>query len=221
MIHAARGRGQIVLACASSGIASLNLPMGATAHSTFKIPVVNLSKDSTLGITAQSGRAELIRQTDLMLFDEISMIHKHAPECIDRTLRFLRGNDRPFGGVVMVCMGDFWQIPPVIPGGNRAKIIRASMLTSQLWAFFKQLELKINMRVEKARRELGEESAQKVRDWNNFLNRIGNGSERTWGGSDRVQVNNVCVCFYLRVFIDVCYNMVYTDTRKFIPTEKK
>lgn len=168
-----------MLACASSGIAALNLPKGVTAHSTFKIPVKNLNAESVLSITAQSGRGELMRRVDLIIWDEISMAHRHAPETVDRTMRVLRGDQRPFGGCPTLWMGDFRQIPPVVVGGNRAKITRASVLSSPLWPAFtrNKMELRENMRVKNALREVGVERARELQDWNDYLIRIGNGTE--------------------------------------------
>ena len=47
LLHAARARGDIAIACDSSGIAATLLPKGQTAHSAFKIPVEGLDPDST------------------------------------------------------------------------------------------------------------------------------------------------------------------------------
>lgn len=168
-----------MLACATSGIAALNLPKGATAHSTFKIPVKNLNAESVLSITAQSGRGELLRRAELIVWDEISMAHRNAPESVDKTMQVLRRDPRPFGGCPTVWMGDFRQIPPVVLGGNRAKITRASVLSSPLWSAFarNKMELRENMRVKNALREVGAERARELSDWNDYLIRIGNGTE--------------------------------------------
>ncbi len=55
-----------MLAVASSGIASLLLPSGRTAHSRFKIPI-DLHDESTCNITQQMKVAELVRKTDLII----------------------------------------------------------------------------------------------------------------------------------------------------------
>ena len=70
LLHSARSRGQIAIACASSGIAATLLPKGQTAHSAFKIPVENLSRDSTCNIGGRSGRARLMRKIALVIWDE-------------------------------------------------------------------------------------------------------------------------------------------------------
>jgi len=83
-----RGQGKIVLAVASSGIASLLFPGGRTAHSRFKIPI-DLHDESTYNITQQMKVAKLVRKADLIIWDEASMMHRRAFETVDRTLRDL------------------------------------------------------------------------------------------------------------------------------------
>ena len=65
LIHKARSIGKIVLAVASSGIASLLLPHGTTAHSQFKIPI-KLLDTSTCSVSAQSDLALLLKQADMI-----------------------------------------------------------------------------------------------------------------------------------------------------------
>ncbi|KAK9274652.1 hypothetical protein L1049_021903 [Liquidambar formosana] len=75
---------KIVLAVASSGIASFLLPRGRTAHSRFKIPI-NLHESSTCSINMQSPLVELIQKAHLIIWDEAPMIHCYAFEAVDRT----------------------------------------------------------------------------------------------------------------------------------------
>ncbi|XP_016173448.1 uncharacterized protein LOC107615951 [Arachis ipaensis] len=97
-----RCNGKIVLNVASSGIASLLLPNGRTAHSRFKIPL-NINED----------------------LDEASMLNKHCYKALNKSLkdilRFEKSYkpDMPFGRKVIVLGGDFRQILPVIPMGSR------------------------------------------------------------------------------------------------------
>ncbi len=63
-----------MLAIASSGIASLLLLGGKTAHSRFKIPI-DLHDESTCNITQQMKVAELVRKADLIIWDEAPMMH--------------------------------------------------------------------------------------------------------------------------------------------------
>nr|KAJ0205698.1 hypothetical protein LSAT_V11C500279930 [Lactuca sativa] len=83
---AIRCNAQIVLNVASSGIASLLLTGGRTAHSRFIIPLV-LTEVSICSISPDSELASLLRKTSLIIWDEAPMIHKHAFEALDRTLK--------------------------------------------------------------------------------------------------------------------------------------
>ncbi len=75
-----------MLIVASSGIASLLLLGGKTAHLRFKI-LIDLHNESTCNITQQMKVAELVCKADLIIWDEASMMHRRAFEAIDRTLR--------------------------------------------------------------------------------------------------------------------------------------
>ncbi|GJU29372.1 helicase-like protein [Tanacetum coccineum] len=69
-----RSVGRIVLSVASSGIASLLLPGGRTAHSRFHIPM-ELDNESCCGIDVISDLADLIRVADLIIWDEAPLQH--------------------------------------------------------------------------------------------------------------------------------------------------
>jgi hypothetical protein len=133
-----RGQGKIVLTVASSRIASLLLMGGRTAHSRFKIPI-DLHDESTCNITQQMKVAELVRKTDLIIWDEAPMMHRRTFEAVDRTLCDLmqlddaQATEKIFGGKTMVLGGDFRQILLVVPKRGREDIVSASLLRSHLW----------------------------------------------------------------------------------------
>ncbi|KAI0750344.1 PIF1-like helicase-domain-containing protein, partial [Irpex lacteus] len=62
-----RGQGRIVLCVAASGIASLLLPGGRTAHSMFKIPIDGLTAESICGIPKESALADMIRMAAVVI----------------------------------------------------------------------------------------------------------------------------------------------------------
>ncbi|XP_020249214.1 uncharacterized protein LOC109826600 [Asparagus officinalis] len=82
--------GKIVLPVQSSGIESILLPHGRTAHSRFKIPII-LNEHSTCGIKQGTPEANLIKQTDLIIWDEPLIMHKFTFEAVDRKLRDIVG----------------------------------------------------------------------------------------------------------------------------------
>ncbi len=104
-----RSNSHIALAVASSGIASLLLDGGRTAHSRFKIPL-DLHASSTCSISKQSDAARLLRETRLIIWDEAPMMNKYAFEAVDRTLKDICDSEDLFGGKVVVLSGDFRQV---------------------------------------------------------------------------------------------------------------
>jgi len=107
-----RGQGKIMLAVASSRIASLLLLGGRTAHSRFKISI-DLHDESTCNITQHIKVVKLVLKADLIICDETPMIHRQAFEVVDQTLRDLmqlddaHATEKIFGGKIMVLGGDF------------------------------------------------------------------------------------------------------------------
>jgi hypothetical protein len=144
--HHFRAQGKIVLCVASSGIAAQLLPGGMTSHSRFKIPL-NVNEESVCSIQKRSQLAALIERTHLIVWDEVPMQHKYCFEAVSRSLADIRGNDLPFGGIPVILGGDFAQILPVIPRGNRARTVAANLQQSVLWPIFRILYLEKNMRV--------------------------------------------------------------------------
>ncbi|XP_052177595.1 uncharacterized protein LOC127791659 [Diospyros lotus] len=147
-----RNLGHIVITVASSGIASLLLVRGRTAHSTFSIPL-DVLENSNCGLSKQSLQAELFRETKLIIWDEVPMQHRYCVEAVDRTLRDICDSDKPFGGITVVLGGDFRQILPVIPKGVREQIVNASLRHSVLWKHIHILTLDLNMRLNHEDRE--------------------------------------------------------------------
>ncbi len=153
-----QGQGKIVLAIASSGIASLLFMGDRTTHSRFKIPI-DLHDESTCNITQQMKVAELVRKADLVIWDEAPMMHRRTFKVIDRTLRDLmqlddaQATEKLFGGKTMVLGGDFRHILLIVPKGGREDIISVSLPQSHLWQHVMILRFHINMRVMAAKSE--------------------------------------------------------------------
>lgn len=112
-----------MLPYATTGIAAPLLKGGRTVHSGFKLPIP-IAETSTSRMRIQS----------------------EETNCIDLLLQELMSNSTPFGGKVMLLGGDFRQTLPVVPRGNKADIIAASLKSSSLWKLFKVMQLSVNMR---------------------------------------------------------------------------
>ncbi|CAN6861890.1 unnamed protein product [Brassica oleracea] len=161
IISRIRSRKQIVLLVAYSGIAALLLPNGRTAHSRFNIPL-KLTEDKLCNIKLRTMLAELIEKTDLIIWGEAPMTHKHAFEALDKTLRDIisrknpSAKDKTFDGKTVLLGGDCRQILPVIPQGNRADTVLASISHSYLWDSCHKFSLKTNMRVNQEEKEFSD-----------------------------------------------------------------
>jgi len=148
IVAAVRAQGKIALPAASSGIASLLMDGGRTAHSTFHIPI-ELDEASMCRIPRGSDLHQLLEQTDIIIWDEVPMQHKHATDAVDRTLRDLRKVLRPFSGITILFGGDFRQTLPVVPRGTREQAIAASIKRSTIWPHVNVYHLHQNERLER------------------------------------------------------------------------
>jgi len=134
-----------VKSVAFSGIASTLLIDGATAHSTFKLPIPLLSQ-STCNVKRGTIKAQDLLSTTIFIWDEASMIPAEALNAVDRLLQDLTRSPSPFGGKFFILGGDFRQVLPVVQHGSREMIINACVKSSPLWQHFKQFQLTTNMR---------------------------------------------------------------------------
>ena len=133
IINKIRSDGKIVLAVASSGIASLLLPGGRTAHSRFKIPL-SVDKYSTCQIKKGTQLAKLIEQTSMILWDEAPMNDKYCFEALDKTMKDVFNNFKKlFGGMSVLLGGDFRQILLVKLREGKEVIINATINNFYLW----------------------------------------------------------------------------------------
>ena len=95
---------------APTGIAAINVT-GQTIHSFFRFPPRIITPESLAG---QRGN-RMWRKADLIIIDEVSMVRADMIDGMDMTLRRARHRDEPFGGARMMFVGDFHQLPPVVP----------------------------------------------------------------------------------------------------------
>ncbi|GFH30705.1 ATP-dependent DNA helicase, partial [Haematococcus lacustris] len=182
LLASIRSQGKIALAIASSGIASLLMDGGTTAHSRFKIPI-NLTAESLCRVDAQSDAAALLRATSAIVWDEAPMAHKHCYEAVDRTMRDVMRTDAQaaqqlFGGKVVILGGDFRQVLPVVKHGTRAGIVGAGLNSSHLWPHIKVVRLQTNMRVQQLA-GTDPEQAQQQQEFADLLLAVGEGRDGT------------------------------------------
>lgn len=105
-----RGEPQVIVA--PTGVAALNSG-GVTIHSFFQIPPRLLNKSEIKPVRSGNKR-EIMKNMRRLIIDEVSMVRADLVDAIDYALRINRKIDRPFGGVQLVMVGDFFQLPPII-----------------------------------------------------------------------------------------------------------
>ena len=113
---------------APTGVAAINAG-GVTIHSFFQLPLCPYLPDVKELITEyqmperyrslRKERIKIIRTLDLLIIDEISMVRADLLDAVDMTLRKYRRNDRPFGGVQLLMIGDAQQLSPVVKEAER------------------------------------------------------------------------------------------------------
>ena len=111
---------------APTGIAAINAG-GSTLHSFFRLPFHPLlPNDScyswrhikeTLKYTG--AQRKLIREVELIIIDEISMVRADIIDFIDKILRVYTRNPEPFGGKQLLLVGDIYQLEPVLKDEDR------------------------------------------------------------------------------------------------------
>jgi len=120
-INLSRGSGKHVAVTATTGIAATHLG-GSTIHSWSGIGVHDFLPHGFFEHLSKS-RREIIERTDVLIIDEISMMHDYRFDMIDEIARVVRKVDEPFGGIQVIISGDFFQLPPVnrgnVEGGNQ------------------------------------------------------------------------------------------------------
>lgn len=125
-IRRAKKRGQHVAITATTGLAATHLN-GATIHAWSGIGVRDALDEHAITNLGKQ-RQDLIQKADILVIDEISMLHDFRLDMIDNVLRLVRDTDAPFGGVQVVLCGDFFQLPPV----NRHDSRQGSFVTNSI-----------------------------------------------------------------------------------------
>ena len=99
-----------VVVLAPTGIAAINVG-GQTIHSFFQLPPRFIQEND---IKSLGKNRSLIEKIDTLVIDEASMVRADVMDGIDLSLRINRSNNKPFGGVKVILIGDLFQLPPVV-----------------------------------------------------------------------------------------------------------
>ncbi|MCB2149108.1 MAG: helix-turn-helix domain-containing protein [Deltaproteobacteria bacterium] len=142
---------------APTGVAAINAG-GVTLHSFFQLPFgpfVPGSETNRSQYRLSNDKIGIIKSLDLLIIDEISMVRADLLDGVDSVLRRFRRNDRPFGGVQLLMIGDLFQLPPVAKEDdwrllspyyaspyffNSKALGRADMVTIELQHIYRQTD---------------------------------------------------------------------------------
>ena len=112
---------------APTGIAAINAG-GVTIHSMFGFPLrtfiptleridqnlANNIPDLLQHFRYRKEKLKLLREVEIIIIDEVSMLRADVLDMMDFSLRHIRRNQQKFGGVQMLFIGDLYQLPPVV-----------------------------------------------------------------------------------------------------------
>ena len=153
---------------ASTGIAATHMN-GVTIHSWSGLGIKDkLSSLDVESLLEKSYLKKRFKYAQVLIIDEISMLHSFQLDAIDIICRAFKHNDEPFGGMQIVLCGDFFQLPPINRSGEKTNFA----YKSGIW---KNMDLNICY-LEEQYRQTEEDSLLKV------LNEIRDNEvgEQTW-----------------------------------------
>lgn len=142
---------------ATTGIAALNIK-GDTVHRFLKLGILTRPKEAYRIISKweaikKSSKPwdkvswDTLKNLDTLVIDEASMLRRDQFELIDVVLSNVLENNSPFGGLQIILVGDFFQLPPVITEFDRTKyrdLKAAYCFQSPLWKQGKFLSISLN-----------------------------------------------------------------------------
>jgi len=127
-IKLAKLDGKHISVTATTGLAATHLG-GTTIHSWSGMGIHD-SVSPGFADHISKARREIIEKTDVLIIDEISMLHDFRLDMVDEICRVVREKDEPFGGIQIIMSGDFFQLPPINRGDSRAG---GFVVNSEVW----------------------------------------------------------------------------------------
>jgi ATP-dependent DNA helicase PIF1 len=117
-IHRATKLGKTVAVTASTGIAATHIG-GTTIHSWSGLGIRDrLNEYDRQWLKANDKLRKRYNAADVLVIDEISMLHGARLDMVNEACKILRDSDRPFGGLQVILVGDLFQLPPVTRGSE-------------------------------------------------------------------------------------------------------
>jgi ATP-dependent DNA helicase PIF1 len=103
---------------ASTGIAATHMN-GMTIHGWAGIGIREYLTDADIDMIEQKQYLwKRFEKARVLIIDEVSMLHAHRLDMVERVCRRFKRNDLPFGGLQVILSGDFFQLPPVSKPGS-------------------------------------------------------------------------------------------------------
>jgi len=148
-IRQASRQGKNVAVTASTGIAATHIG-GTTIHSWSGLGIKDFLTDWDR--ERLQGTDRLIKRynaTDVLVIDEVSMLHGQRLNMVSEVAKLLRKNDAPFGGLQVILVGDLFQLPPITRGNGPVDFVHLS-------AAWQELDPKICYLTEQHRQDSGD-----------------------------------------------------------------
>lgn len=138
--------GRRIAITASTGIAASHIG-GTTIHSWSGLGIADeLTKDDLRRYENNNSVRKRYNKTDVLVIDEISMLHGFRLDMINTLAKHLRKNEQPFGGMQVILVGDLFQLPPVTRDSSEFDFV----YKSQSW---RELDLRICYLTEQHRQD--------------------------------------------------------------------
>jgi ATP-dependent DNA helicase PIF1 len=117
-IKRSNAAGKTVAVTASTGIAATHIG-GTTIHSWSGLGIRDhLDERDKKALAANPRLIKRYNSTDILVIDEVSMLHGQRLDMVNQVAKLLRRSDQPFGGLPVVLVGDLFQLPPVSRGSS-------------------------------------------------------------------------------------------------------
>ena len=109
------GQTKKIVLCSTTGISAVNIG-GQTLHSFLNIGLCktnDIEREFNRIVRSPYNKWEQVRQADILIIDEASMLDGFLFTLIEQILRHIRNNQEPFGGLTVILVCDLYQLPPV------------------------------------------------------------------------------------------------------------
>ncbi len=131
-IRQLKKQGKEVAVTASTGIAATHLG-GSTIHSWAGLGIRDsLTSQDKSWLANNSRLQKRYNMTDVLIIDEVSMLHGTRLDMVNEVCKLLREDKSPFGGLQVILTGDLFQLPPVNRGSGPDDFVQGSRAWQEL-----------------------------------------------------------------------------------------